>query len=61
VSGVMNTGGNLGGIIGIPIVGWLSGEHLWHTAFVLGAAFSGACALAWFWIEVEEPVAEVKQ
>jgi ACS family glucarate transporter-like MFS transporter len=61
VSGVMNTGGNLGGIIGIPIVGWLSGEHLWHAAFVLGAAFSAACALAWLWIEVEQPVAEVTQ
>jgi len=24
-------GGNLGGIIGIPIVGYLSGEHLWRT------------------------------
>lgn len=61
VSGVMNTGGNLGGIIGIPIVGWLSGEHLWHAAFVLGAAFSAACALAWFWIEVEQPVADATQ
>jgi predicted MFS family arabinose efflux permease len=56
VSGVMNTGGNLGGIIGIPIVGYLSGEHLWHAAFVLGAAFSILCALAWLWIEVEQPV-----
>ncbi|HME39307.1 MAG TPA: MFS transporter [Steroidobacteraceae bacterium] len=56
VSGVMNTGGNLGGIIGIPIVGYLSGEHLWHAAFVLGAVFSLVCALAWFWIEVEQPV-----
>jgi ACS family glucarate transporter-like MFS transporter len=56
VSGVMNTGGNLGGIIGIPIVGYLSGAHLWHAAFVLGAAFSMLCALAWLWIEVEQPV-----
>jgi len=56
VSGVMNTGGNLGGIIGIPIVGYLSGEHLWHAAFVLGAVFSCLCAAAWFWIEVEQPV-----
>src|ERR1700676_2693602 len=56
VSGVMNTGGNLGGIIGIPIVGYLSGEHLWRTAFVLGVAFSVACAVAWLWIEVEQPV-----
>lgn len=56
VSGVMNTGGNLGGIIGIPIVGYLSGEHLWHAAFVLGAVFSVACAVAWLWIEVGQPV-----
>ena len=56
VSGVMNTGGNLGGIIGIPIVGYLSGEHLWHAAFILGAVFSGLCAAAWLWIEVEQPV-----
>jgi MFS transporter, ACS family, glucarate transporter len=56
VSGVMNTGGNLGGIIGIPIVGYLSGEHLWHAAFVLGAVFSVVCAAAWLWIEVEQPV-----
>jgi sugar phosphate permease len=56
VSGVMNTGGNLGGIIGIPIVGYLSGEHLWHAAFVLGAVFSCVCAVAWLWIEVEQPV-----
>jgi ACS family glucarate transporter-like MFS transporter len=55
VSGVMNTGGNLGGIIGIPIVGYLSGEHLWHAAFVLGALFSVACAVVWFGIEVEQP------
>jgi ACS family glucarate transporter-like MFS transporter len=57
-SGVMNTGGNLGGIIGIPIIGWLSGEHLWYAAFVLGAVFSAVCAIAWLWIEVEQPIAE---
>ena len=56
VSGVMNTGGNLGGIIGIPLVGYLSGEHLWRTAFVVGAAFAVASAIAWLWIEVEQPV-----
>jgi ACS family glucarate transporter-like MFS transporter len=56
VSGVMNTGGNLGGIIGIPIVGYLSGQHLWHTAFLLGAVFSVICAISWLWIEVEVPV-----
>ncbi len=55
VSGVMNTGGNLGGIIGIPIVGYLSGEHWWRAAFLIGAAFSVASALAWLLIVVERP------
>jgi sugar phosphate permease len=53
VSGVMNTGGNLGGIVGIPIVAYLSGAHLWHTAFFVGAAFAFASAIAWLGIEVE--------
>jgi predicted MFS family arabinose efflux permease len=55
VSGVMNTGGNLGGIIGIPIVGYLSGHQLWRTAFVVGAGFAVASAVAWLGIEVEQP------
>jgi sugar phosphate permease len=55
VSGVMNTGGNLGGIIGIPIVGYLSGEHLWGTAFLIGAGFLIASAVAWFGIAVDHP------
>ena len=55
VSGVMNTGGNMGGIIGIPIIGYLSGEHLWHAAFVVGAISAVASALAWFGIEVDLP------
>ncbi|GAC1675588.1 MAG: hypothetical protein NVS9B2_25700 [Steroidobacteraceae bacterium] len=57
VGGIMNTGGNLGGIIGIPIVAYLSGAHLWHAAFVIGAAFALASAAAWLGIEVEQPVA----
>jgi len=56
VSGVMNTGGNLGGIVGIPIVAYLSGEHLWRTAFVIGAGFAVASAVAWLGIEVEQSV-----
>jgi MFS transporter, ACS family, glucarate transporter len=54
VSGVMNTGGNLGGIIGIPIIAYLSGEHHWHTAFVIGAGFAVASAVAWLGIEVSQ-------
>ena len=57
VSGVMNTGGNLGGIIGIPIVAYLSGEHLWRAAFLIGAGFLVASAVAWLGIEVDHPAA----
>jgi ACS family glucarate transporter-like MFS transporter len=55
VSGVMNTGGNLGGIIGIPIIAYLSGEHLWRSAFVIGAGFAVASAAAWLGIAVDQP------
>jgi ACS family glucarate transporter-like MFS transporter len=56
VSGFMNTGGNLGGIIGIPIVAYLSGNHMWNTAFILGVGFAVASAVCWFWIDAERPV-----
>jgi ACS family glucarate transporter-like MFS transporter len=52
VGGAMNTGGNLGGIIGIPIVAYLSGEHLWRTAFLIGMGCAVASALAWLAIDV---------
>lgn len=58
VSGFMNTGGNLGGIIGIPIVAYLSGQHLWRTAFLVGTAFAVASAVAWLGIETEHTVEE---
>jgi ACS family glucarate transporter-like MFS transporter len=51
VSGFMNTGGNLGGIIGIPIVGYLSGRHMWHGAFFIGAGCAIISAVAWLGIE----------
>jgi ACS family glucarate transporter-like MFS transporter len=56
VCGFMNTGGNLGGIIGIPIVAYLSSQHLWFVAFLVGAGFAIVGALAWLGIEVESPV-----
>ena len=53
VSAVMNTGGNLGGIIGIPIVAFLSGQHSWRAAFVIGAGATVAGAIAWLGIDVD--------
>jgi ACS family glucarate transporter-like MFS transporter len=56
VCGFMNTGGNLGGIISIPIVAYFSGQHLWFTAFVIGTGFALVSALAWLGIDVAAPV-----
>jgi ACS family glucarate transporter-like MFS transporter len=52
--GVLNTGGNAGGLIGIPIVAYLSGNGHWTTAFVIGAVFSVLGAIAWLGIDVEQ-------
>jgi ACS family glucarate transporter-like MFS transporter len=56
VCGFMNTGGNLGGIISIPIVAYFSGQHLWFTAFLIGTGFALVSALAWLGIDVAAPV-----
>jgi hypothetical protein len=52
--GFMNTGGNLGGIIGIPIVAYFSGLHAWHTAFFIGAGFALVSAASWLGVRVSE-------
>jgi len=54
VCGFMNTGGNLGGIISIPIVAYFSGRHLWFAAFWIGAGFALVSALAWLGIDVRQ-------
>lgn len=53
-TGVLNTGGNAGGLIGIPVVAYLSGHGQWTTAFVIGAAFSVLGAVAWLGIDADE-------
>lgn len=55
VSGFMNTGGNLGGIIGIPIVGYLSERRDWNMAFLLGTGFALVSAAAWLGIRSAAP------
>jgi MFS transporter, ACS family, glucarate transporter len=61
-TGVLNTGGNAGGLIGIPIVAYLSGHGQWTVAFVIGAVFSVLGAVAWLGIDADErfdPPAEI--
>ena len=53
-TGVLNTGGNLGGLIGIPIVAYLSGHGQWTLAFIIGAVFSVLGAIAWLGIDADQ-------
>jgi ACS family glucarate transporter-like MFS transporter len=56
LSGIMNTGGNLGGVIGIPIIAYLSGHNAWHAAFLIGSGCALASAVAWLGIDARQPV-----
>lgn len=53
--GVLNTGGNGGGLVAIPIIAYLSGHHHWTAAFVIGAAFAFIAGLLWL---ITEPTRE---
>ena len=50
VGGIVNACGNLGGIIGIPIVAYLSGRQRWDTAFLIGSFSAALSALIWLGI-----------
>lgn len=54
VCGFMNTGGNLGGIIGIPIVAYFSGRNAWPMAFFIGTGFAIVSAAAWLGVRVTD-------
>ena len=58
IGGVMNTGGNLGGIIGIPVVAYLSGHHAWVAAFAIGSVSAVLSAAMWFSIDAGESLTE---
>jgi MFS transporter, ACS family, glucarate transporter len=50
-SGLLNTGGNLGGLICTPIVGYLSQRHEWTLAFLIGTAFAAVSAALWLVVD----------
>ena len=57
-SGVLNMVGNLGGVVGIPIVAWLTGRGEWTGAFALGTALTFIGATLWLLINAERNLAE---
>ena len=50
---VLNTGGNLGGVVATPIIAALSANHGWTSVFATGAATSLAAAALWLTIDAE--------
>lgn len=52
---LLNTGGNLGGVIATPIIAALSSSHGWPAVFVTGATLSLAAAGLWLWIDASAP------
>jgi ACS family glucarate transporter-like MFS transporter len=47
VTGVLNTGGNLGGVLITPVIGYLSGNHAWIACFAIGTVCVVGAALLW--------------
>jgi ACS family glucarate transporter-like MFS transporter len=58
---VLNTGGNLGGVVATPAIAALSANHQWHAIFALGAAASVAAAVLWFWVDITRPRAQLQE
>jgi len=50
-TGVLNTGGNVGGLIALPTIGYLSGAGHWDGAIMLGAAFAVVAAVLWLLVD----------
>ncbi len=51
--GIQNTGGNVGGIITQPLVGFLTNGGAWGGAFMTGIVFALVAAGLWLWIDPE--------
>ena len=56
-AGVLNTGGNAGGILCQPVVALLSAAGGWETAFATGAVLAIIAAVLWLLVDTE-PVPE---
>jgi predicted MFS family arabinose efflux permease len=50
---VLNTGGNLGGVLGTALVAALSAEGRWDLVFTTGVVTSVVAALLWLTIDPE--------
>lgn len=54
-TGVLNTGGNMGGIVCQPVVAWLVAGGDWAGAWIAGAVFALVAAALWSFVRCERP------
>jgi MFS transporter, ACS family, glucarate transporter len=55
VTGVLNTGGNLGGVLVTPIIGYLTQRHAWSACFAIGILCVVAAAILWLFTTALPP------
>jgi MFS family permease len=60
-TGILNTGGNIGGVIGTPIVAALSAQGGWHAAFLTGSVCSIAAAALWLLVNPARRALETEE
>ncbi|MBW2161500.1 MAG: hypothetical protein JRH14_16290 [Deltaproteobacteria bacterium] len=54
-TGVLNTGGNLGGVISTPLIPILVHYFGWHAALGTGSLFALLGAALWMFVRVDRP------
>ncbi len=54
-TGVLNTGGNVGGMICQPVVAALVADDHWNDAWIAGAVFAAVAAALWGLVRCERP------
>ena len=56
-SGILNTGGNLPGIVSGPLIPFLAAQFGWRVALSTGSLFAVVGAVVWLFIRVDQPLA----
>ena len=55
--GLLNTGGNVGGLIAAPVTAYFSGHGAWTPPFLIGSAFAVVAAATWLSVDPTRHVA----
>ncbi|MGA2600719.1 MAG: MFS transporter [Bryobacteraceae bacterium] len=54
VSGVMNMGGQMGGVVTASLSPWIAGHFGWTASFLTAAALCALGSAAWVWVDPEK-------